>query len=322
MTEPYRYLDEDQFCLSARLLPDLNNGGNTDILSITIEGSDEPQSVHVPAADAPAVASGIVAAAGLAAEPPPPAVSVGQLARILHETAVATTLGDDGPDWDQLTGQAIDRYRTMAGLVIERLPLAAPPPAAYQADLRDRVAAAIWARTPEAEPSRNGLVMGNPHGIADAVLAALLGPIPADIDTASWTAIRAIQLMNEAGEQTEAYRLALSQALGLGTGAPWDAITERASELRRLADEAQQPETQAPEPPVVCEGFVWIGQSFATCDRCGQPAWDHAGRDAPVEGAVLFDTRRTVIPWEPGEADRIRAKWAPNGSRSDGEQPS
>jgi hypothetical protein len=42
-----------------------------------------------------------------------------------------------------------------------------------RAALRDRIAAAIWARTPEAEPSPAGLVMGNPHGIADAVLAVL-----------------------------------------------------------------------------------------------------------------------------------------------------
>lgn len=37
-------------------------------------------------------------------------------------------------------------------------------------------------------------------------------------------------------------RLALSQALGLGTGAPWSAIRERAAEPRRLAAETQQPE--------------------------------------------------------------------------------
>ena len=49
---------------------------------------------------------------------------------------------------------------------------------ADRAALRDRIAAAIWERTPEAEPSRHGLVMGNPHGIADAVLAVL--PQPTD----------------------------------------------------------------------------------------------------------------------------------------------
>ncbi|MEV0556284.1 hypothetical protein AB0I27_22880 [Streptomyces sp. NPDC050597] len=83
--------------------------------------------------------------------------------------------------------------------------------------------------------------------------------------------------------------------------------------LRELLDapaSVPQPETQAGRDlPPVCEGFVWIGQSFATCDRCGQPAWDHAGEEIAVEGADPFDTRRTVRPWKPGQADAIRAKW-------------
>ncbi|MGE9282302.1 hypothetical protein ACP4B2_27660 [Streptomyces rochei] len=76
-----------------------------------------------------------------------------------------------------------------------------------------------------------------------------------------------------------------------------------------MADETAATETQPPATPVVCEGFVWIGQSFATCDRCGQPAWEHDGQDVAVEGAGPFDPRRTVRPWEPGQADAIRAKW-------------
>ncbi|MGW2520537.1 hypothetical protein ACWC09_26680 [Streptomyces sp. NPDC001617] len=90
-------------------------------------------------------------------------------------------------------------------------------------------------------------------------------------------------------------------------------------ELRRRAEDAQQNETadtNETEAPPVCEGFRWIGQSFACCDRCGQPAWDHVGEEIPVEGAGPFDNRRTVRPWEPGQADRIRAKW---GTPADGE---
>ena len=41
----------------------------------------------------------------------------------------------------------------------------------------------------------------------------------------------------------ETNRLALSEALGLGTSAPWGAIHERVGELRRLAAEASEPET-------------------------------------------------------------------------------
>lgn len=67
---PFRYLDEDEFCLSARLLPDLNAGGTTGIMSITVEGSDEPQSAHVPVTDLPQILAGIAAAAGLAPAAP------------------------------------------------------------------------------------------------------------------------------------------------------------------------------------------------------------------------------------------------------------
>lgn len=76
-TTPYRYIDEDDFCLSARLLPNLDTGGVTDTLSITIEGSDEPQSVHVRAADVPAIAAGIVRAAGQSPAPADTAPAVG-----------------------------------------------------------------------------------------------------------------------------------------------------------------------------------------------------------------------------------------------------
>ncbi|MGY1579187.1 hypothetical protein [Streptomyces sp. MN13] len=50
----------------------------------------------------------------------------------------------------------------------------------------------------------------------------------------------------------EDHRLALSLALGLGTGAPWDAIRNRADELRRMADEAQPAEAHA---CTNCEGI-------------------------------------------------------------------
>jgi len=69
-------------------------------------------------------------------------------------------------------------------------------------------------------------------------------------------------------------------------------------------------ETEGQAPPV-CQGFVWIGQPFTTCERCGQPAWEHDGEEIPVEGAGPFDNCRTVRPWKPGQADAIRARWAP-----------
>lgn len=197
-------------------------------------------------------------------------------------------------------------------------------------------------------------------------------------------------------EAAEDHRLALSEALGLGTGAPWDAIHDRATELglppldrdpvarrlgllaehrakilneaadavfaldydamvgeegdenlgsmreawdlgtihamellRRMAAEpaaTTAADTGEAEVPSVCDGFVWIGQSFAICERCAQPAWDHVGEEVPVEGAGPFDNRRTVRPWAPGQADRIRAKWGtpvaglPAGGTQHGEE--
>ncbi|MFE9906443.1 hypothetical protein [Streptomyces achromogenes] len=92
--QPYRYVDSDGFCLSARLLPDLNTGGLTETLSITIEGSDEPQSIHVQASDAPTVTAGILRAAGQraaeAAVVSPPAVQ----ALIARAAEAAMALAD------------------------------------------------------------------------------------------------------------------------------------------------------------------------------------------------------------------------------------
>lgn len=84
---PYRYIDQDEFCLSARLLPDLNTGAPTGTLSLTIEGSDEPQSAHVPVTDLPQVLAGIARAAGL----PAPAAPADR-ATVLREAATAARI--------------------------------------------------------------------------------------------------------------------------------------------------------------------------------------------------------------------------------------
>jgi TIR domain len=58
----------------------------------------------------------------------------------------------------------------------------------------------------------------------------------------------------------------------------------------------QAPASAAASEPAAepCPGFQWIGQSFATCDRCGKPAWEHEGemRAAVMEGAA--DGRRNA----------------------------
>lgn len=129
-------------------------------------------------------------------------------------------------------------------------------------ELRDRIASLF--RQP---PGRERLGDQTPGEIADAVLAALPAPVLAEPcgslsqPTYSGEIMRCVLPLGHPRQCqstteypwvswpspsaeadlliTAAHRLALSEALGLGTGAPWDAIRDRAAELRRLADEAQ-----------------------------------------------------------------------------------
>lgn len=91
-------------------------------------------------------------------------------------------------------------------------------PATDQGALRDRIAEALLARIKWATVSKDrpadavtSLLAANEFDLADAVLAVL----PATVDRAA----------------EEAYRLALSAALRLGTGANWEAIRDRAEDL-------------------------------------------------------------------------------------------
>lgn len=76
--------------------------------------------------------------------------------------------------------------------------------ATHGTQLQRRIAAAIHRYDNHHALSGNDLPSKHHHGEAEAVLIDLLGPIPDDADTAAWTAVRAIQLMNEAGSQREA----------------------------------------------------------------------------------------------------------------------
>jgi hypothetical protein len=89
---------------------------------------------------------------------------------------------------------------------------------------------------------------------------------------------------------------------------------------RRARAEGVIGHPQATEPPrAPCGGFRWIGQSFAHCDGCGRPAWEHEGEMRLRDGASPFgaglvgepavDDAWELRPWKPGEADAIRAKW-------------
>lgn len=67
------------------------------------------------------------------------------------------------------------------------------------------------------------------------------------------------------------------------------------------------------EPPdPECRGFKWIGQSFASCDGCGKPAWEHEGIARIKQGGGPFGGPDWwyTDPFKPGEADRIRERWS------------
>lgn len=87
--------------------------------------------------------------------------------------------------------------------------------------------------------------------------------------------------------------------------------------LAEAVEWSRKPAALPPEPEAkpACRGFRWIGQSFATCDGCGRPAWEHDGIRRLREGAkTIFggsDDDWEVIPWKPGEAEAIMRKWGP-----------
>jgi hypothetical protein len=56
-----------------------------------------------------------------------------------------------------------------------------------------------------------------------------------------------------------------------------------------------------------CQGFAWIGQPWHSCDRCGQPAWEHEGPDSAPE--VLFGEPGPTKPWASGWVTDAREAW-------------
>lgn len=95
---------------------------------------------------------------------------------------------------------------------------------------------------------------------------------------------------------------------------------ERAAEslLRGLLPPERGEPAPSPkrEAKPACRGFRWIGQSFASCDGCGKPAWEHDGMLGLREGMTALsvgagDDVWEVIPWKPGEAEAIKQRWAP-----------
>lgn len=75
---------------------------------------------------------------------------------------------------------------------------------------------------------------------------------------------------------------------------------------------ACQAEPVPPKTPCP-EGFHWIGQSGAWCDKCGLPIWEHEGmarlRRSPK--SPFDDANWELDPWKPGDREALRKRWEP-----------
>jgi hypothetical protein len=70
--------------------------------------------------------------------------------------------------------------------------------------------------------------------------------------------------------------------------------------------------TPASEPVATpaCQGFRWVGQSFASCDGCGQPYWEHECDTKLKPGAGPFDDEPfDYVPISDARRAAVRAKW-------------
>jgi hypothetical protein len=185
-------------------------------------------------------------------------------------------------EWVEQPARSGAYHRHNSGAAVP--PAVAPPTG--QAGLRKLIAQAL---SEARRPGLGGMTEADAVAyMADAVLSVLFGPIPAGTDIATWTAIRAIQLMNEAGRERDA---ALTQAAK--TIAADAALREtegeyalaeyglelarliRPRELRRLAAETPGPETQAvrhaPGTAILCPDCRAKGHSICITDGEQQP---------------------------------------------------
>ena len=56
-----------------------------------------------------------------------------------------------------------------------------------------------------------------------------------------------------------------------------------------------------------CLAFHWIGQTFASCNECGKPFWEHSHDARSVGGPFSDRWRRVVISRQ--AAEYCRARW-------------
>lgn len=94
----------------------------------------------------------------------------------------------------------------------------------------------------------------------------------------------------------EEHRAALSEALHLGNGAPWDAIINRAGELSRRDVESRQPQSRAEDtlPAWLAKRFDPRGADWDGMSDDDRAYWAHQA--AAVRRAVARGGFRTARP--------------------------
>lgn len=74
--------------------------------------------------------------------------------------------------------------------------------------------------------------------------------------------------------------------------------------------EASPGSSQEAEPKHPCRGFQWVGQSFASCDGCGLPYWEHTHDTRMRDGAGPFDEEPfDYVPITDAQKVACKAKW-------------
>lgn len=58
--------------------------------------------------------------------------------------------------------------------------------------------------------------------------------------------------------------------------------------------DAPPPESRS-ESGMACQGYQWLGQSFAHCDRCGQPYWHHTHEERLRDGCWVLEPVNTRL---------------------------
>lgn len=88
-------------------------------------------------------------------------------------------------------------------------------------------------------------------------------------------------------------------------------LTFKGQTAAQILDAERPPKTPCPE------GFHWMGQSFAHCDMCGLPAWEHDGMAEPKRTGTVSDVFSSnghwvLKPWTPEGREACRRRWDSN----------